>query len=318
MKRVTSVHSFRIFSAKYHIWKPLTPVFYESKHSTVNKFCKIIEICKYANLGVFSECFTELFHSIFGQLFWTFVFSFSSHRGVLHYIISRKNIGGIASQCFLQTDWLNVSLLLFQIWYLANWIFRSLFPNTQRGITHFNPDEFLIKPILTPTHLVMCEWNKLLYHKCNFTQLEIEVLRNDLWSLFILFSPFYWAGFVAQREWAQQNFKVPYKVPHLPHPPFTYERQPQHRDHPTLTRIVCGFFNVPQNYQHSRKCETGPPVYRPYSRRLDSLTICRWNYKGSTFLLSYLKTLSVGPIGVMNSRPPASQPSAQPSEPLVC
>ena len=32
------------------------------------------------------------------------------------------------------------------------------------------------------------------------------------------------------------------------------------------------------------------------------------------FLLSYLKTLSVGPVGVSNSRPPASQPGAQPSE----
>ena len=134
--------------------------------------------------------------------------------------------------------------------------------------------------------------------------------------LFIyLFSPFYWAGFVAQRERAQQDSKVPYKVPHLTHPPFTYERQPQHRDHPTLIRIVRVFFNVPQNYQHSRNCETGPPVYRPYPRRLESLTICRWNYKGSTFLLSYLKTLSGGPVGVSNSRPPASQPSAQPSEP---
>ena len=94
--------------------------------------------------------------------------------------------------------------------------------------------------------------------------------------LFIyLFIPFYWAGFVVQRERAQQDFKVPYKVPHLNHPPFTYERQPQHRDHPTLIRIVRGFFNVPQNYQHSRNCETGPPVYRPYPRRLESLTICR-------------------------------------------
>ena len=35
------------------------------------------------------------------------------------------------------------------------------------------------------------------------------------------------------------------------------------------------------------------------------------------FLLSYLKTLSVGPGGVLNSRPPASQPDAQPSEPPV-
>ena len=60
--------------------------------------------------------------------------------------------------------------------------------------------------------------------------------------LFILFTPFYWAEFVAQRERAQRDFKVPYKVPHLTHPPFTYERQPQHWDHPTLIRIVRGFF----------------------------------------------------------------------------
>jgi len=141
---------------------------------------------------------------------------------------------------------------------------------------------------------------------------------NNQWDWFDLwFSPFYWAGFVAQRERAQQDFKVPYKVPHLTHPPFTYERKPQHRDHPTLLRILRGFFNVPQHYQHSRNCETGPPVYRPYPSRLESLTICWWNYKGSTFLLSYLKTLSVGPVGVSNSWPPASQPGAQPTEPPV-
>ena len=29
-------------------------------------------------------------------------------------------------------------------------------------------------------------------------------------------------------------------------------------------------------------CETGPPAYRPYPRRLESLTICGCNYKGST------------------------------------
>ena len=32
------------------------------------------------------------------------------------------------------------------------------------------------------------------------------------------------------------------------------------------------------------------------------------------FLLSYLKTLNVGPVWVSNSRPPASQPGAQPRE----
>ena len=30
-------------------------------------------------------------------------------------------------------------------------------------------------------------------------------------------------------------------------------------------------------------CETGPMVYCPYPRRLESLTICGCNYKGSTF-----------------------------------
>ena len=60
-----------------------------------------------------------------------------------------------------------------------------------------------------------------------------------------------------------------------------------------------------QNYQQSRN--------GPYPRRLESLTICRWNYKGSPFLLSCLKTLSVGPVRVS----PASQPGAQPSEPPV-
>ena len=80
--------------------------------------------------------------------------------------------------------------------------------------------------------------------------------------------------------------------------------------------IARGFLNVPQNYQHSRNCETGTPAYHPYPRRLESLTICRWNYKGSTFLLSYLK-MSVGPVAVSNSRTPALQPGAQPSEPPV-
>ena len=77
------------------------------------------------------------------------------------------------------------------------------------------------------------------------------------------------------------------KVPHLTHPPIRIRKTATAPGSPYSLRIVRGFFYVPQNYQHSRNCETGPPTYRPYPRRLESLTICRWNYKGSTnfFLL---------------------------------
>ena len=68
---------------------------------------------------------------------------------------------------FLRTDWLNVSLLLFQIWYLANWIFRSVFPKTQGAVTHFNPYEFLT--IFDMFFLICSLFNK----KGSWTGLEI-------------------------------------------------------------------------------------------------------------------------------------------------
>ena len=61
-------------------------------------------------------------------------------------------------------------------------------------------------------------------------------------------------------------------------------------------------------------CETGPPDYSPYPRRLEILTICWCNNKGSTFYSVILRPwVLVWPES--NSRPPASQPEAQPTEP---
>ena len=63
---------------------------------------------------------------------------------------------------------------------------------------------------------------------------------------------------------------------------------------PTLFEQWCGFFYVPQEPDKCKCCETGPTVFRPYPRRLESLTVCRCHYKGSTFFSVMLKTLRVG------------------------
>ena len=75
----------------------------------------------------------------------------------------------------------------------------------------------------------------------------------------------------AQRERAQEDFKVLFKGAPPHPPPIRIRKTATAPGSPYSFRIVRGFFYVPQNYQHSRNCET----YRPYPRRLESLTICR-------------------------------------------
>ena len=67
---------------------------------------------------------------------------------------------------------------------------------------------------------------------------------------------------------------------------------------PTLFEQWCGFFHVPQEPDKCKCCETGPTVFCPYSRRLESLNRLQMSLQRQHFLLSYLKTLSVGPAGV--------------------
>ena len=65
-----------------------------------------------------------------------------------------------------------------------------------------------------------------------------------------------------------------------------------------------------------RNLKFGDIVYSPYPRRLESLNICRWNWKGSTFSSVILRPWMMFR-RESNSGPPAWQPEAQPIEPQV-
>ena len=65
--------------------------------------------------------------------------------------------------------------------------------------------------------------------------------------------------------------------------------------YPTLFNKYVRSLTSPANHLTLKMQETGPTVYSLYPRRPERLTICKNNYKGSTFS-SVILTLSVDPV----------------------
>ena len=103
--------------------------------------------------------------------------------------------------------------------------------------------------------------------------------------------------------------------------PVQIKVSPQHQGNVRYSfRQVSGFVNVPYNLitNKLKGDETGPMVENPYPRRLESLTICGCNYKGSTFSSVIIKNLSVGLAFGFEPPPPTRKLYAQLLEPLIC
>ena len=58
---------------------------------------------------------------------------------------------------------------------------------------------------------------------------------------------------------------------------------PPGSEFPTLFEQWCGFFYIPQEPDKCKCCETGPTVFHPYPRRLESLIVCRMSLQRQNF-----------------------------------
>ena len=82
---------------------------------------------------------------------------------------------------------------------------------------------------------------------------------------------------------------------------------------PTLFEQWCGFSYVPRKSDKCKCCETEPTDFPPYPTRLESLTVCRCHYKGSTFFSVFSAPECLSGRG-FNPRSPAQKTDTLPTE----
>ena len=117
----------------------------------------------------------------------------------------------------------------------------------------------------------------------------------------------------AQRERAQGFEGAP------PHPPLHSHRKDSHSTGITLLFLNSAWVLLrPTELSTFKELWNGTSNLSSLSEKTRKSNHLQMKFQRQHFLLSYLKTRSVGPVGVLNSRPPASQAGAQPSELPVC
>ena len=117
----------------------------------------------------------------------------------------------------------------------------------------------------------------------------------------------------------KRNSRSYSKVPHLHPPPHSHTKDSHS---PGITLLFSNSAWVllrPTELSTFKELWDGTSDLSSLSEKTRKSNHLQMKLQRQHFLLSYLKTLSVDPVGVSNSRPPASQPGAQQGElPVPC
>ena len=81
---------------------------------------------------------------------------------------------------------------------------------------------------------------------------------------------------------------------------------------PFSFRTVCWVLLPPAELWTMKSCGTGPTVYRPYLRRLKSLTICRCNCNEASLFIQLFNDPECWSVQGLNPRPPPRLCDSQP------